>query len=237
MAHVHGLGIDPADGMLLAGTHHGTFRVGEDGDVGQVGPVQDFMGFTVVGAEHYLASGHPGPGQDGPGNLGLIESTDGGRTWRTASLSGEADFHALEARHGRVYGHSGGVLMVSEDMRTWQQRAAVPLADLAVSPDDPQTVLATTEQGVAVSADEGRNFELVGNHSGPRRGGLIMTGLVGILSAVNTVGVGGCSCDFPRSEVPCPSGRLVRRRVPARPALRCSPSWGARTRSCVARVS
>ena len=159
MAHVHGLGID--DGELLAGTHYGAFRVTDDGAVTQVGPTQDFMGFTVVGPGHYLASGHPGAGQDAPGNLGLIESTDGGRTWDTVSLSGEADFHSLEARHGRVYGHSGGVLLVSEDKKTWDARARIGLADLAVSPDDPDTVLATTEQGLAASVDGGKRFALV----------------------------------------------------------------------------
>ena len=159
MAHVHGLGLD--DGELLAGTHYGAFRVADDGTVTQVGPTQDFMGFTVVGSDHYLASGHPGAGQDAPGNLGLIESTDGGRTWDTVSLRGKADFHSLEARHGRVYGHSGGVLMVSQDKKTWDERASIGLADLAVSPDDPDTILATTEQGLAVSADGGNRFELV----------------------------------------------------------------------------
>ena len=48
-------------------------------------------------------------------DLGLIESTDGGATWRTVSPRGEADFHALAARHSRVYGHSAGRLVVSED--------------------------------------------------------------------------------------------------------------------------
>ncbi len=36
-----------------------------------------------------------------------------------------------------------------------------------------------------------------GNHSGPRRGGLIKSVSVGTLPMVNTVGVGGSSCDFP----------------------------------------
>lgn len=63
MAHIHGLGIDPADGQLVAATHYGAFEVDEDGDLEQVGPVQDLMGFTVVGAGHYLASGHPGADQ------------------------------------------------------------------------------------------------------------------------------------------------------------------------------
>jgi len=159
MAHVHGLAVDPANGQLLAGTHFGAFRVGEDGEIEQFGPTQDFMGFSVAGPGHYLASGHPGAGQDGPGNLGLIESTDGGTTWDTVSLEGKADFHTLKTRHGRVYGHSGGQLMVSEDRKTWDERAGIPLADLAVSPDDADTILVTTQQGLGVSSDGGRTFQ------------------------------------------------------------------------------
>jgi hypothetical protein len=159
MAHVHGLAVDPADGQLLAGTHFGAFRVGRDGELEQFGPVQDFMGFSVAGPGHYLASGHPGADQGGPGNLGLIESTDGGQTWNTVSLEGEADFHTLKARHGRVYGSSGGQLFVSEDKKNWEQRASIPLADLAVSPDDPDTLIVTTQQGLGISTDGGRQFE------------------------------------------------------------------------------
>ena len=159
LEHVHGLGVDPADGSLHAGTHYGLIRVGEDGEASRVADrVQDFMGFTVVGPEHYLASGHPGADQDGPSNLGLIESTDGGQTWATVSLEGEADFHALEARHGLVYGYNAGSLMVSDDGVTWETRGSLPLADFAVSPSDPDTLVATTEQGLALSTDGGRSF-------------------------------------------------------------------------------
>jgi hypothetical protein len=163
MAHVHGLAVDPANGQLLAGTHFGAFRVGDDGQIEQFGPTQDFMGFSVAGPGHYLASGHPGAGQGGPGNLGLIESTDGGKTWETVSLEGKADFHTLKARHDRVYGHSGGVLMVSEDKKTWDERASIALADLAVSPEDADTILVTTEQGLGISNDGGRTFQAVPN--------------------------------------------------------------------------
>lgn len=162
LEHVHGLGLDPADGAVYAGTHYGLIRIGDNGEATRVAErVQDFMGFTVVGPEHYLASGHPGAGQDGPANLGLIESTDGGQTWTTVSLEGEADFHALEARHGLVYGYNAGFLMVSADGETWETRGSVPLADFAVSPSDPDTLLATTEQGLARSTDGGRSFSPV----------------------------------------------------------------------------
>ncbi|MDP9428652.1 MAG: exo-alpha-sialidase [Actinomycetota bacterium] len=162
LEHVHGLGIDPADDTLYAGTHHGLVRISPDGELTRVADrVQDFMGFTVVGAGHYLASGHPGADQSGPGNLGLIETTDGGRTWTTLSLEGEADFHALDAAGGVIYGHSGGRLLVSEDGVDWTDRGAVRIADLAVDPADPQRLLATTESGLVVSEDAGASFAAV----------------------------------------------------------------------------
>lgn len=165
LAHVHGLGVDPADGALYAGSHHGLFRAAEGGDVaGPVGDlVQDFMGFTVAGPNHFLASGHPGPGQPGPGSLGLLESTDGGETWKSRSLEGEADFHALEYRHDTVYGVNAmtGQLLVSNDMEEWDSRTDLPLADIAVSPEDADTLVATTEDGPALSTDGGRSFDVI----------------------------------------------------------------------------
>jgi photosystem II stability/assembly factor-like uncharacterized protein len=162
LEHVHGLAIDPADDTLYAGTHHGLVRISADGELTRIADrVQDFMGFTVVGPEHYLASGHPGAGQNGPGNLGLIETTDGGRTWTTLSLAGEADFHALDAADGMIYGYSGGRLLVSEDGEDWADRGQMPIADLAVDPADPRRVLATTERGLVVSEDAGASFTAV----------------------------------------------------------------------------
>ncbi len=162
LAHVHGLGVDPGTGELYAGSHHGLIRFPQRGEPSRVGGlVQDFMGFAVVGPNHFLASGHPGAGQDGPSNVGLIESTDAGRTWRTLSLAGQADFHTLKASHGLIYGSNVGQLMVSQDGKVWDTRARIAMADLAVSPKNAETLLATTQQGLARSTDGGRSFGLV----------------------------------------------------------------------------
>ena len=112
IAHVHGLGLNPADGSLQVATHTGTFRIGDDGRVRRVGSTaQDTMGFTVVGPNRFLGSGHPdaaGFRQGKPARLGLIESTDAGATWTNRSLSGEVDFHALAASQGTTYGWDAG---------------------------------------------------------------------------------------------------------------------------------
>jgi hypothetical protein len=55
MEHIHGIGVDPENGAVYAGTHYGLFRI-EDGTATRVSEVQDFMGFTVAGSDHFLAS-------------------------------------------------------------------------------------------------------------------------------------------------------------------------------------
>ena len=162
MEHIHGLGIDPADSTLYAGTHYGLFRIPASGQPSLVADhIQDFMGFTVVGPNHFLASGHPGAGQGGPSSLGLIESTDAGQTWQPLSLSGEADFHSLDSVDGTIYGLNSmtGQLMTSTDGRTWDVRSTEAIADFAVNPREPLTLVATTQQRPVTSADGGGTFE------------------------------------------------------------------------------
>ncbi|MFD5425326.1 F510_1955 family glycosylhydrolase [Streptomyces sp. NPDC127084] len=159
--HVHGLGIDPADRRLYVASHEGIFTLGEDGAAQRVGTSQDdFMGFTIAKANTFLASGHPAHGTSGHSNHGLIQSTDSGKTWKTRSLAGEADFHALDYAHGTIYGYdsTNALLRVSKDGTDWADRANLQALDIAVSPQDPDTVLATTADGLAKSTDGGTTF-------------------------------------------------------------------------------
>ncbi|WP_102143103.1 F510_1955 family glycosylhydrolase [Mycobacterium hubeiense] len=162
LAHIHGLGINPADDALYAGTHYGVYRLASERDPELVGGVvQDFMGFTVAGPNHFLGSGHPGADdRDAPPALGLIETTDGGQSWTSVSLSGEVDFHSLDYRHGLVYGLDSGsqTVMVSPDKRTWDRRAAISAVDIAVSPQNANDILATTADGLMRSLDQAKTF-------------------------------------------------------------------------------
>ncbi len=74
--HVHGLGINPADGSLFIATHTGLFRVGKDSQkaVRVAARYQDTMGFSIVGPNRFLGSGHPDAREQKlPPLLGLIE--------------------------------------------------------------------------------------------------------------------------------------------------------------------
>jgi hypothetical protein len=158
--HTHGLGVDPADGVLYAATHFGLLRL-EDGRMTRVANrYQDTMGFEVVGPGRFLGSGHPDFREDNPPLLGLIESTDAGQSWTPLSLRGQADFHAIEYAHDRVYAYdsTSETFMVSDDGKTWERRSQLVVLDFAVSPQDPQLVVAATEGGPLSSTDGGRTW-------------------------------------------------------------------------------
>ncbi|WP_426367516.1 F510_1955 family glycosylhydrolase [Streptomyces sp. E-08] len=160
LSHIHGLGL--RGGTLYVATHQGIHTPDADGRPVLVGDHRDdFMGFTITAEGVFLASGHPAPGSDGPADLGLVASADFGRTWREKSLGGKVDFHALDtARDSTVYGYdsTAGLLRVSADGVTWDDRAALRALDIAVSSAAADTVLATTETGVVRSTDGGRSF-------------------------------------------------------------------------------
>jgi hypothetical protein len=163
-AHVHGLAVDPGTRAVLAATHHGLYRVdGPRSAVRVSRGTPDLMGFTVVGPGHYLASGHPGEHDGGPGNLGLVESTDGGSTWQTLSLAGAADFHGLRAAHGHVYGHNSatGAFLVSTDRKSWQKRSTAAMGAFVVSPTDPAVIVAVGRGGPQRSVDGGVRWQSV----------------------------------------------------------------------------
>ncbi|MEU5645263.1 F510_1955 family glycosylhydrolase [Streptomyces milbemycinicus] len=162
VSHIHGLGLDPSGRRLYIATHEGIYTPDSKGKPKLVGDSKDdFMGFTVARDKTFYASGHPTSGADGPGNKGLIKSTDAGRTWESLSLLGESDFHALDYAHNTVYGYdsTNGLLRTSKDGTTWKNGATLQALDIAVSPKDADLVLATTEEGVARSTNGGKTFD------------------------------------------------------------------------------
>jgi hypothetical protein len=174
--HVHGLGVNPGDGALYVATHTGLWRVGpNEKRAERVGDrLQDTMGFTVAGADRFLGSGHPDPrdirDRRLPPLLGLIESTDAGKTWRPISLLGEADFHVLRNAGDRVYGFdaTGERLMVSRDKgRTWSEhRPPAAVIDLVTDPRRSERIVAATARGLFASDDAGRSWRMRGGTVG-----------------------------------------------------------------------
>lgn len=195
IVHVHGLGRNPADGSLLIATHTGLFRVaaGAEAPVRVAGHYQDTMGFTVLGPDHFLGSGHPADVQKDPPFLGLIESRDGGERWRPISLRGKVDFHVLEALGRTVYGFGSDFdtreprfLRSHDSGRTWSRLAPPePLLGLAIDPSDARHVVALGEERGYVSRDAGDTWRPLDIPGGlvtwTRELGVVAADLAGVL--------------------------------------------------------
>jgi photosystem II stability/assembly factor-like uncharacterized protein len=166
--HVHGLGINPSDGALFIATHTGLFRAPSGGSKPRrvAGRYQDTMGFTVVGPDRFLGSGHPDGRENLPPFLGLIESHDAGETWKPVSLLGKRDFHVLEAAGRHVYGFGSdfetkqaSLLVSNNGGRSWRRRRPPKgLISLAIHPDDRARIVASGEQRLYASSDAGRGW-------------------------------------------------------------------------------
>ena len=157
--HVHNLVIDGES--IYLGTHEGLFRHSPGQPVDRISvEAFDVMGLAKA-ADAWLASGHPETGTEGPSDLGLLASTDGGVTWTPRSLFGEVDFHRLAVSSGTVMGvssHDGKLLRSSDEGFTWTSLGAPPLWDLALDPRDPSFVVGTTPDDPLLSSDGGTSF-------------------------------------------------------------------------------
>lgn len=153
------MSVDPATNQVLLATHDGLFNISAS-PITKIGPTIDLMGFTTTANGDFYASGHPGQGSDLPDPVGLIQSTDGGQTWQSLSRQGESDFHALAATHSVIVGYDGQ-LRTSKDGTSWETvEEPAPAFNLAATPRD-SVVLATTEEGLQRSTDDGRSWATV----------------------------------------------------------------------------
>ena len=155
-SHVHNLAYDgPA---LLLGTHEGLYRQ-EPGQPPQLLSETPFdvMALTNDGSR-WLASGHPGRGEDLPADLG-VRASDDGTTWTTLSLLGEVDFHRLTAAGSTILGvsaHDNALLRSTDAGSTFIRLDNPGVYDIAVNPSDPSQALATTQTGPMASATTAR---------------------------------------------------------------------------------
>src|SRR5215208_602905 len=171
--YIGSLSVNPGDGSLMMGTNTGLFEIpkagGEPAKVtGRLktpdgeGAVSESLVAEFTGPDELLASGHPSGDSTLPPALGLIRSSDAGRTWESVSELGTSDFHALsisgDVLVAPLYGQAQ-ILLSRDAGKTFEPRVApMALVDLAADPGDPERWAATSESGIFVSVDEGRTW-------------------------------------------------------------------------------
>jgi photosystem II stability/assembly factor-like uncharacterized protein len=183
---VDALDIDPATQDFLLTTNRGFFRIARaSGKVQTVratvrvgaksAPVGSFLELAVTGPGRLVGSGHPETQGSVPEFLGVMESADGGRTWRVISRLGQSDVHKFVVKHDRLYAidSATGTLLVSRDGgQTFDDEqftpSGVPIQDFEVDPANPQRILAASDSELFASVNGGSAWLRIGRASGIR---------------------------------------------------------------------
>ena len=171
--YIGSLSVNPSDGSIFMGTNTGLFEIPKAGGkpakvTGQLktpngeGAVSESLVAKFTGPDELIASGHPSGDSTLPPALGLIRSSDAGKTWESVSELGTSDFHALSSAGdllvAPLYGQAQ-ILLSRDDGKTFEPRVApMALVDLAAHPADPKRWAATSESGIFVSEDEGKTW-------------------------------------------------------------------------------
>lgn len=143
ISHIHNVKVFGK--KIFLGTHEGLYQYIDPDTVLRVSPEAfDVMGLTIDGRRIY-ASGHPGPGSKLPQPVGLLLSTNSGKSWKKVSLQGKVDFHQLESLGSQLYGadSQSGDLMYSKNYgKSWTVLGKNTYSEIAISPDTKAKALA-----------------------------------------------------------------------------------------------
>ena len=119
-----------------------------------------------------MGSGHPDQ-RTLPQFLGLLRSSNGGKTWSSVSRLGDADLHKIVLAHDRLYAWDAvlSALIVSDDGGRSFAEHFTPrglIIDFEVDPEDPELVVAATDEELFRSRDEGETWRPVFRGKGSR---------------------------------------------------------------------
>ncbi|MFK3958944.1 F510_1955 family glycosylhydrolase [Guptibacillus hwajinpoensis] len=168
--HVHGIGYPGNRNELLVATHNGPLIYHDQIWYEATTNKNDYMGFQAV-SDGFYSSGHPGEGSALPNPLGLIKSTDRGKTLEKLGFQGESDFHYLAVGYetNAIYAVNQqrnsemeiGVYY-SEDAKKWVDVALKGTPDqisgLFTHPSNPNIVAITSPSGLYLSRNQGESF-------------------------------------------------------------------------------
>ncbi|MCA0990585.1 F510_1955 family glycosylhydrolase [Pseudalkalibacillus hwajinpoensis] len=168
--HVHGIGYPGNQHELFVATHLGPLIYLDGTWYEAKANNHDYMGFQAA-SDGFYSSGHPGEASDLPNPLGLIKSTDRGKTLEQLGFQGESDFHYLAVGYEThsIYAVNQqknsemdiGVYY-SEDASDWNQVNLKGTPDqingIFAHPSDANVVAITSPNGLYLSEDQGESF-------------------------------------------------------------------------------
>lgn len=148
----HAMTVSRADPRVIYGTHGG-LQVSRDGGHtwAMVGPLPDRVIDLAAPADspdHLYAATEQG----------LLESLDGGKTWRPAHLFRAPTSVVETGPGGEVYAYMLGVGLMKRQEGDWTRLADLGegfLLHLAVAPDDPRRLYGVTRQGQLLESRDG----------------------------------------------------------------------------------
>ncbi|MGF9713885.1 hypothetical protein EXW96_18480 [Paenibacillus sp. JMULE4] len=173
--HIHGLGYSSDGKRLLIPALNG-LKVYADGKWSDApGEKHDYMGFSMADNGFY-SSGHPAVGSTYKNPMGLIKSTDEGKSITVLALEGEVELHGMSVsyRTHTVYVLNSepkskmkhaGLFYSRDEGKTWVNSPMTGLSGqitaFAVHPTQDTIVTIGTTSGAYLSKDNGQTFAAV----------------------------------------------------------------------------
>lgn len=162
ISHIHNVKV--LGKTILLGTHEGLYILKGENSVARVGKDNfDLMGLSIDGNRIY-ASGHPGAGSTLPNPVGLLVSTNAGRSWKKVSLQGKVDFHLLESSGKELYGadsQSGNLLYSNDAGSSWSNLGKNLFSEVAINPMKKGEALAIREGGLVSTKNSFKDEKII----------------------------------------------------------------------------
>ncbi|RSD25025.1 F510_1955 family glycosylhydrolase [Mesobacillus subterraneus] len=176
--HVHGIGYPGNDDGLYVASHHG-LRIFKNGEwLETTEQLHDYMGFQAV-EDGFYASGHPEEGSELKNPLGLVKSTDQGKSLDKVAFYGESDFHFLSASYKDSVLYlineeanselERGIYVSRDNAKSWETVElngfeADTFGMIAVHPENGERFAMSTREGVFLTEDYGKNIRKAGDY-------------------------------------------------------------------------
>lgn len=175
LEHIRGIGYPGNDNALYVAAHDGLKLFKQSKWFETTSNLNDYIGFQATDTG-FLASGHPEKGSKLKDPLGLVESTDQGKSLKKLAFYGKNNFHYMASSF-----FSKGIYVINEEPagkwdpgvyysldngKKWSkskfdQFDANSLGMIAVHPKDGKTMAMATRTGIYYSENNGDTMKLV----------------------------------------------------------------------------